>query len=164
MRLIDADKAIEDFAHYKKEHCYDANDLEIILNECPTVSAFSIEDVIEMLSQLESHIHSIKDKSFSEPKTWDNAISLCSCLILDKICSIEKELSIKNEIKNGSIPAVKDILSDVAKMFLCEKINTMSEKEKEMITFHGTSKRWNKLSAERQQKYLFVEFTDKEGN
>ena len=38
----------------------------------------------------------------------------------------------------------------------------MSEKEKEMITFHGTSKRWNKLSAERQQKYLFVEFTDKD--
>ena len=37
MRLIDADKAIEDYAYYGKEHMYDAFDLERILNEQPTV-------------------------------------------------------------------------------------------------------------------------------
>ena len=37
MRLIDADKLIEDFAHYGKTHHYDAYDLEDMVNECPTV-------------------------------------------------------------------------------------------------------------------------------
>ena len=38
-RLIDADKAISDYAHYGINHSYDAYDLEDILTECPTVEA-----------------------------------------------------------------------------------------------------------------------------
>ena len=36
-RLIDADKAIDEYGHYKKSHYYDATDLEDILNECETI-------------------------------------------------------------------------------------------------------------------------------
>ena len=35
MRLIDADKAISDYAHDGISHPYDAFDLEDILTECP---------------------------------------------------------------------------------------------------------------------------------
>ena len=44
MRLIDADKLIEEYAHYGKDHSYDVSDLEDIVNECPTVDVF--ENVI----------------------------------------------------------------------------------------------------------------------
>ena len=36
-RLIDADKAISDYAKYGKSHFYDASDLEYILAECQTI-------------------------------------------------------------------------------------------------------------------------------
>lgn len=36
-RLIDADRAIEDYANYGISHCYDAYDLEDIMADSPTV-------------------------------------------------------------------------------------------------------------------------------
>lgn len=42
-RFIDADEAIEKYAHYGIMHCYDAYDLEDILSECPTA------DVVEVV-------------------------------------------------------------------------------------------------------------------
>lgn len=36
-RLIDADKAVRDYAKYGIPHMYDAVDLEAIMNELPTV-------------------------------------------------------------------------------------------------------------------------------
>ena len=36
-RLIDADKAIEDYANYGISHCYDAVDLKDIMDDSPTV-------------------------------------------------------------------------------------------------------------------------------
>lgn len=36
-RLIDADKAIADYANYGISHCWDATDLPEIMAECPTI-------------------------------------------------------------------------------------------------------------------------------
>lgn len=41
-RYIDADDAIEKYAHYGIDHMWDATDLEEILNEMPTVDAVSV--------------------------------------------------------------------------------------------------------------------------
>ena len=43
-RLIDADKAISDYAHYGISHSYDAYDLEDILTECSTIEAIPKAD------------------------------------------------------------------------------------------------------------------------
>ena len=43
-RLIDADKAISDYAHYGISHSYDVCDLEDVLTECQTVEAIPKSD------------------------------------------------------------------------------------------------------------------------
>ena len=60
MRLIDADKAISDYAHYGISHPYDAYDLEDILTECPTVEVIPKDqyenrlkaDMVAMLTEI----------------------------------------------------------------------------------------------------------------
>ena len=55
MRLIDADKAIQDYAKYGKSHSYDASDLEEILNECPTEQAVPIEVLRDIRGEIDFH-------------------------------------------------------------------------------------------------------------
>lgn len=45
MRLIDADYAINAYARYGISHCYDAFDLENILNDCPTIEGVIVEQI-----------------------------------------------------------------------------------------------------------------------
>lgn len=64
MRLIDADKAISDYAHYGINHPYDAYDLEDILNECPEIEAITKDqyearlkaDTITILDKIRTEI------------------------------------------------------------------------------------------------------------
>ena len=59
MRLIDADKAISDYAHYGIHHSYDAYDLENILTECPTIKAIP---KAEYENRLKADMSAILDK------------------------------------------------------------------------------------------------------
>lgn len=69
-RLIDADKAISDYAHYGISHSYDAYDLEDILTECPTVEAIPKDqyenrlkaDMVAMLKELQFEIEELKNE------------------------------------------------------------------------------------------------------
>lgn len=66
-RLIDADKAISDYAHYGISHSYDACDLEDILTECPTVEAIPKadyenrlkDDMVDMLEDLDLELQEL---------------------------------------------------------------------------------------------------------
>lgn len=110
MRLIDADKAISDYAHYRISHSYDACDLEDILTECPTIEAISKADyenrlkadLVAMLTELQLEIKEL----------WDNRYDVW----LDNQYYIGK---------NDTLEEVDDIIQ--------QKINSLKEKEHDAI-------------------------------
>ena len=89
MRLIDADKAIEDFAHYKKEHC-DNTDFEAFLNECPTAIDFSAEEVLKILFNLIKDMDEMKKGYCSTLPNWNDAVSLCAHSVYERIFLIQR--------------------------------------------------------------------------
>lgn len=78
MRLIDADKAISDYAHYGISHSYDAYDLENILTECPTIEVIPKAEYearlkADMVNMLEKLKLEIKELWNSHYDIWLNS-------------------------------------------------------------------------------------------
>lgn len=67
MRLIDGDKLIEDYAHYRIDHSYDAYDLEDMVNEQPTIDVLDkIRAEIEALDEGISNYHNDRPWIFKD--------------------------------------------------------------------------------------------------
>ena len=113
MRLIDADKAISDYAHYGISHSYDAYDLEDIMNECPTIEAIPVtEKAFEMFET------DYKNRLKADLK----AILVELQLEIDKLPNHELQSS---DWKQGFTHG----LADVQEKVIQKKINELKEKD-----------------------------------
>lgn len=99
MRLIDADKAISDYAHYGISHSYDAYDLEDILTECPTIEAIPKTeyvsqlrtDMVAVLEELQMEIEDIVKEEELIDKKWANGLHYSEKIIQQQINALRGE-------------------------------------------------------------------------
>jgi len=121
MRLIDADKAISDYAHYGINHSYDACDLEDILTECPTVEAIPKAEVKKFLEEdtkdVSNKVLAIVREDYIHKADYENRLKADMVAMLEEL-NLEIDEMFARRI-DYTVDKIQDLIQ--------EKINSLKE-------------------------------------